>query len=122
MANIGAYIKGIVDDIKIENMDEFCRIHLNMSKQSFYKNLKKTSLNSDLILRYCVVFNRNFFAHFYEEEPLKSFQQKEIEGWNAKIAIVQRNLDDAQKLIETKDELLETQRKLIAELEAKLKR
>ena len=66
--------------------------------------------------------NHDFFAYYYEEEPLKSFRDKEIAEWTDKIDALNRELSTKDQLLAKNEEILSLQRKYIGELEAKVAR
>jgi|SRR5690606_24888224 len=80
----------------------------------------RESLPMEKILQYSKALNKNFVAYYYDEEPLKTFRDREFADLREKINTLQARLDQAENLLTSKDEiisaqkeLIETQRKLI---------
>src|SRR5690606_6113897 len=89
-------------------------------QQNVGNDYKKESLPMEKILQYSKALNKNFVAYYYDEEPLKTFRDREFADLREKINTLQARLDQAENLLTSKDEiisaqkeLIETQRKLI---------
>ena len=107
--HIGNKIKEVVDKITISNMEEFCLENLQMTKQNFYRILKKPSIHTDLLYRFSIVFNYDFFNFFYEDPSLFSISKRETEKLKLEIkeltSIIYRK-EDLVKDLERKISLL----------------
>lgn len=95
---------------------------INRTKQGVASIYRRSTIDTELLKEISGKLNYDFFAHYYEEEPLKSFRDKEVSEWVDKIEGLNRELVAKDQLLEKNEELLALQRKYIAELEDKLKR
>lgn len=95
---------------------------IGLSESAFEKLLTKDDILIGRILLLSTKANQNFLEYYYDKQPLNSFRQKEVDEWNAKIEQLQNQLKEKEELLATRIELMETQRKLINELEEKVKR
>lgn len=77
--DIGKKISEYFGRMDISDKKKFCLEKLNMTKQNFYRILKKKSIHTDLVERFSKAFEYDLFNFFYEEEPLKSLSNRQIE-------------------------------------------
>ncbi len=82
--HIGKRMNKAIDTMDIPDIEQFCLDKLKMTKQNFYRILKKGAIHTDLVERFSAAFDYDFFSFFYEEEPLKSLSNREIEKLQAK--------------------------------------
>ncbi|WP_028295795.1 hypothetical protein [Olivibacter sitiensis] len=73
--HIGNIIRDFVANVKIDNMDTFCLQKLHMTKQNYYRIIKKSSINTEVLLTFCKAFNHDFFQYYYDFEPLSSISK-----------------------------------------------
>jgi hypothetical protein len=97
--NIGKIIGDAVDKSEIENIDDFCKSKLQMTKQNYYRIIKKETIHTDLLLRFCKALNIDFFNFYYEDEFLYSISKREVEKLKFEIK-------DLNKIIERKEDLI----------------
>jgi transcriptional regulator with XRE-family HTH domain len=95
---------------------------ISRTKQGVASIYKRATIDVLLLQDICKVLDYDFFAHLYEHEPLKSFKQLETKEFYAKIDSLNNTLLLKEELLNQKQELVDTQRKLILELEEKLKK
>lgn len=118
--NIGQLIKEVAEDQGL-SQQQFGK-KINRTKQGAANIYKRSTIDTELLKDITRALNHDFFALYYEEEPLKSFREKEISEWTDKIEALNSELWAKDKLLEKNDEIISLQRKYIAELEEKLKR
>lgn len=117
--HIGEVIKKFAKTVKIDNMDKFCMERLNMTKQNYYRIIKEASINTDMLLKFCVAFNHDFFQYYYEVEPLKSMGKNELkklkeENQELKLGIERKEdliRDYERKVALLKDEYSDSKKK-----------
>lgn len=91
---------------------------INKTKQNVGHIYTRETIDTDLLLTLTKELNFDFFQFFYDNnEILKKFRQHDIDNWNEKIAFLNNLVDTQEKTIKLQAELLETQRKYIAEME-----
>lgn len=81
---------------------------LNTTRKNIYNIFAREIVDSPLLLLCCKVLNHDFFQYFYDEYPLRSFKEAEIEKWQSKISHLSAELDSKNGLLEIKDELIST--------------
>ena len=117
--HIGKIIGEAVDKkTEIENIDDFCKSNLQMTKQNYYRIRKKETIHTDLLLRFCKALNIDFFNFYYEDEFLYSISKREIEKLKLEVK-------DLTKTVERKEDLiidLERKVTLLKEEYSELKR
>jgi transcriptional regulator with XRE-family HTH domain len=89
--NIGEHIKSKAQEKKLSQ--EMLGRLINKSKQNVGDIYKRTSIDTELLLKLCRVLDFDFFALYYEEEPLKSMRTRELMQTSDKI-------DELEKLLE----------------------
>ncbi|GAB3025364.1 hypothetical protein GCM10027051_32600 [Niabella terrae] len=95
---------------------------INRTKQAVASIYKRSTIEVDLLMQLSEKLDYDFFADLYNTSGMSKFKKAEIAGWTSKIDTIENFLKEKEALLLTKTELVETQRKLIAELEGKLKR
>lgn len=95
---------------------------INRTKQGVASIYRRSTIDTELLRDITKELNHDFFAYYYEEEPLKSFREKEIADWTEKIDDLNYKLATKDQLLAKNEEILALQRKYIAELEAKVAR
>lgn len=88
------------------------RINVKNAQNVDY-DYKKESLPLDKILLYAEALNKNFIAHYYDKEPLKTYRAQEFAAWQSKIDELQEKLNQAEKLIAAKEETIAAQNETI---------
>ncbi|WP_400261923.1 hypothetical protein ACFX5U_20440 [Sphingobacterium sp. SG20118] len=91
--------------------------------QNIDYDLKQKVLPLDKLELYTKALNHNFLKYYYEEEPFKTFREEENKTFLAEISLLNEQVEEANKTVamqeyhlKTQQELIETQRALIAEL------
>lgn len=118
--DIGQLIKEVAENQGL-SQQQFGK-KINRTKQGAANIYKRSTIDTELLRGITGALNHDFFAYYYEEEPLKSFREKEIAEWTAKIDNLNRELSTKDQLLAKNEEILSLQRKYIAELEAKVAR
>ncbi|MEN5376513.1 hypothetical protein [Sphingobacterium kitahiroshimense] len=119
--NIGFIIKKVADDQNLSQSQLATLI--DDVQQNVGNDYKRTSLKIDRIFQYSKALNHNFLQYYYNEEPYKTFRERENEAFLSEIKELKEQLEDANKTIslqeshiKTQQELIETQRALIVKL------
>ncbi|UZJ65614.1 hypothetical protein OKW96_05360 [Sphingobacterium sp. KU25419] len=120
--HIGQIIKNEAIKQGFSNSQLATRLNVKNTQNIDY-DLKQEILSLDKLKLYSEILNHNFLQYYYEEEPYKTFREKENETFLREINELKNQLEEARKTIilqkaylETQQELIETQRALIAEL------
>jgi len=95
---------------------------IHKSKQGVASIFRRSNIDIELLKQITQVLNIDFFAKLYEDEPLKAFKENEVQEWQEKLYQLNIIIDNKNEALSQKQELIETQRKLINELESKLNR
>lgn len=119
--NIGSIIKNVADDQNLSQSQLATLI--DDVQQNVGNDYKRPTLKIYRIFQYSKALNHNFLQYYYEEEPYKTFREKENETFLREINELKNQLEEARKTIilqkaylETQQELIKTQRALIAQL------
>lgn len=94
---------------------------LNTTRKNIYNIFSREIIDSSLLLLCCKVLDHDFFQYFYDEEPLLSFKQDEIQRWQSRLDRINEEKEGLKYLTEVQKELIETQRDDIKNLKALLK-
>ena len=90
---------------------------INTTKQNVGNIYKRRSIDTQLLLKLCVVLEYNFFEVYYSEEPLKTMRQKEIEAFNNEIKVLQNTIRQRDEKIRDLEEIMSSNKKVITLLE-----
>jgi transcriptional regulator with XRE-family HTH domain len=90
---------------------------INTTKQNVGNIYKRRSIDTQLLLKLCVVLEFNFFEAYYNEEPLKSMRKKEIDAVNAEITALQSIIRQKDERIRDLEEIMSSNKKVISLLE-----
>lgn len=119
--NIGSIIKKVADDQNLSQSQLATLI--DDVQQNVGNDYKRPSLKIDRIFQYSKALDHNFLQYYYDEEPYKTFRERENEALLNEIKELKSQLKDANKTIDlqeshlkTQQELIETQRALITQL------
>ncbi len=93
-----------------------------MSKQGIASLYKRKNIEVELLRKIVTILDHDFFAYYYEEEPLRKFKEAEREEWDNELKRLTTEMSYKDDLLEKNAEILSLQRKYIAELEEKLKK
>ncbi|MEN5055733.1 hypothetical protein [Sphingobacterium kitahiroshimense] len=120
--NIGDIIKREASKQGISNSLLATKLNAK-NPQNIDYDLKQEILSLDKLRLYSEVLNHNFLQYYYNEEPYKTFRERENEAFLSEIKKLKEQLEDANKTIslqeshiKTQQELIETQRALIVKL------
>jgi len=122
--NIGDIIKKEAIKQGLSNSQLATKLKVKNTQNIDY-DLKQDILSLDKLKLYSKALNHNFLQYYYNEEPYKTLRKKENEIFLNEINELKSQLGDANKTIKlqeshlkTQQELIETQRVLIAELKS----
>ena len=76
--NIGSIIKNVADDQNLSQSQLATLI--DDVQQNVGNDYKRPTLKIDRIFQYSKALNHNFLQYYYEEEPYKTFREKENEN------------------------------------------
>ena len=113
--HIGQIIKERVTEKRLSQ--EALGKMINTTKQNVGNIYKRRSIDTQLLLKLCVVLEYNFFEVYYSEEPLKTMRQKEIEAFNNEIKALQNNIRQRDETIKHLEEIANSRSKIISLLE-----
>ncbi|MFI5138327.1 MAG: helix-turn-helix domain-containing protein [Sphingobacteriales bacterium] len=111
---IGEFVKEIAESQNLKPSDLGKRI--NTSKQNVSDIYKRSTIDSELLLTLSKALNYNLFSYYYDKEPIVGFRTVEIQEWQYKLDSLNHILSLKEELLSQRQELVETQRKLISEL------
>lgn len=119
--NIGSIIKKVADDQNLSQSQLATLI--DDVQQNVGNDYKRPSLKIDRIFQYSKALDHNFLQYYYNEEPYKTFRERENEAFLSEIKELKEQLEEANKTVamqeshlKTQHELIETQRALIVQL------
>ena len=122
--NIGDIIKKEAIKQGLSNSQLATKLKVKNTQNIDY-DLKQDILSLDKLKLYSKALNHNLLQYYYNEEPYKTLRKKENEIFLSEINELKSQLKDANKTInlqeshlKTQQELIETQRALIAELKS----
>src|SRR5688572_8371592 len=113
--HIGQIIKERVTEKRLSQ--EALGKMINTTKQNVGNIYKRRSIDTQLLLKLCVVLEYNFFEVYYSEEPLKTMRQKEIEAFNNEIKALQNTIRQRDEKIRDLEEIMSSNKKVITLLE-----
>ena len=113
--HIGQIIKERVTEKRLSQ--EALGKMINTTKQNVGNIYKRRSIDTQLLLKLCVVLEYNFFEVYYNEEPLKTMRQKEVEAFNNEIRALQITIRQKDERIRDLEEIMNSNKKVISLLE-----
>ncbi len=113
--HIGQLIKEKVTEKRLSQ--EALGKMINTTKQNVGNIYKRRSIDTQLLLKLCVVLEYNFFEAFFNEEPLKTMRKKEIEAFNGEIKALQNIIKQKDERIKDLEEIMNSNKKVISLLE-----
>lgn len=113
--HIGQLIKEKVTEKRLSQ--EALGKMINTTKQNVGNIYKRRSIDTQLLLKLCVVLEYNFFEAFYSEEPLKGMRKKEMDAIKAEIAALQNIIKQRDERIRDLEEIMNSNKKVISLLE-----
>lgn len=113
--HIGQIIKERVTEKRLSQ--EALGKMINTTKQNVGNIYKRRSIDTQLLLKLCVVLEYNFFEVYYNEEPLKSMREKEVESFTNEIKALQDTIRQKDDHIKYLEEIKSSNNKIISLLE-----
>lgn len=113
--HIGQIIKEKVTEKRLSQ--EALGKMINTTKQNVGNIYKRRSIDTQLLLKLCIVLEFNFFEVYYSEEPLKSMRNKELEAFNSEIRALQHTIKQKDERIRDLEEIMNSNKKVISLLE-----
>ena len=109
--NIGAIIKAktLERNLSQEKLGKL----INKSKQNVNDIFKRKSIDTELLLKLCDVLQYNFFEHYYEEEPLKSMRNEDLQRFKKLIDELTAGNAYKDEKIKNLNEIIESNRELL---------
>jgi transcriptional regulator with XRE-family HTH domain len=120
MKDIGQIIKKVANSHGLNQTQVGQKI--GRTKQGVASIYKRDTIDTDLLVNISDKLNHDFLSYYYEEEPMSAFKKIEIDKWESKITALEAIIVIKDENLRDRKELVETQRKLIEELYAKLAR
>lgn len=117
--SIGSYLRLKLRSKNISNKDAGASIGL--SESAFEKILMQDDIYASRLVKLSELSKENLLEFYNQIEPIKSFIQVEKDKQEAALQILIDKIDLQKQIIDGKEELLETQRKYILELESQYK-
>jgi transcriptional regulator with XRE-family HTH domain len=113
--HIGQIIKEKVTEKRLSQ--EALGKMINTTKQNVGNIYKRRHIDTELLLKLCIVLEYNFFEVFYSEEPLKSMRSKETEIFTAEINRLKHTIQQKDERIKDLEEIMNSNKKVISYLE-----
>lgn len=116
--HIGSFIKHMAEERKYSQQELGDLI--SRSKQNVGDIYRRHSIDSDLLYRFCCIFEYDFFALYLENSSFKSSHQIDLEQLLAKEKVLQEQLRHKDELLESMKNTLQVQQTAISLLEERL--
>src|SRR5215213_4709293 len=113
--HIGQLIKEKVTEKRLSQ--EALGKMINTTKQNVGNIYKRRSIDTQLLLKLCIVLEYNFFEVYYSEEPLKTMRKKEIDAIDGEIKALQNIIRQKDERIKDLEEIMNSNKKVISLLE-----
>lgn len=113
--HIGQIIKEKVTEKRLSQ--EALGKMINTTKQNVGNIYKRRHIDTELLLKLCIVLEFNFFEVFYAEEPLKGMRKKETEIYTAEINRLKHTIQQKDERIKDLEEIMNSNKKIISYLE-----
>jgi transcriptional regulator with XRE-family HTH domain len=113
--HIGQSIKQKVKELRLKQ-EEFGKM-INTTKQNVTNIFSNPDINTDRLFKVSVALKYDFFRLFSTEEPLKGMSNSEVESLQSEVKSLQQAVQQKDDKIKTLEELIESNRKVIALLE-----
>jgi DNA-binding Xre family transcriptional regulator len=92
---------------------------LNTTSQNIYAIYKRKSIDTDLLMKICIVLNYNFFIELAKDKQLAGFKPNDAIQAEARLSSVEQYNKILSEKIELLNELVNQQKKHILLLEKK---
>jgi len=116
--SIGSYLRLKLRSKNISNKD--AGISIGLSESAFEKILTQDDIYASRLVKLSELLNENLFEFYYSNGTLKMLLETEQNIQKESILMLTDKINLQEQLINSKEELLETQRKYIIELELRL--
>ncbi|MET0635347.1 MAG: helix-turn-helix domain-containing protein [Chitinophagaceae bacterium] len=90
---------------------------INVSESSVYKIYHRATIDIDKLIRFSQFLDVNFFLPYFEQEPLKSMFNAQVDNLNKEITGLTRQLDQKNQRIHELEKLNTSNEKMIGLLE-----
>ena len=117
--SIGSYIRSKLRTKNFSNKEAAASIGL--SESAFEKILTQDDIYASRLLKLSELLNENLFEFYFNNEPIRSLILAEKKEYREALRIVSDKTELQKQIIDSKEELLSTQRKYILELESRKK-
>lgn len=119
--HFGKLIKDVAASKGFDSQQKLA-VALHTSQQNISDMFNREEIDTALLKKVSEILDFNLLESLRNEPPFLKYKEQEIAEWNNKLEHLQNKLSDKEDLLLSRNELLETQRKLIAELEEKVNR
>lgn len=113
--HIGQAIRQKVKELRLKQ-EEFGKM-INTTKQNVTNIFGNSDINTDRLFKVSVALKYDFFRLFSNEEPLKGMSNSEVEALQTEVKSLQQSVQQKDDKIKVLEELIESNRKVIALLE-----
>jgi len=117
--SIGEYLRLKLRNKNIFNKD--AAAYIGLSESAFDKVLKLDDIYPSRLIKLSGLLQENLLEYYHTLEPLKTLLEVEKGIQEEALRTVTDKVKLQQQIIDSKEELLEVQRKYILELESRLK-
>ena len=90
---------------------------INVSESSVYKIYHRESIDIDKLIRFSQFLDVNFFLPYFEQEPLKTMFNAQVEGLNNQVAQLTDLVEQKTRRISELEKLNSSNEKMIGLLE-----
>jgi len=117
--SIGEYLRLKLRSKNILNKD--AAAYIGLSESAFDKVLKLDDIYPSRLIKLSGLLEENLLEYYHSIEPLKTLLEAEKKAQEESLNLLTDKTNLQEQLINSKEELLETQRKYILELESRLR-
>ena len=116
--SIGEYLRLKLRSKNILNKD--AAAYIGLSESAFDKVLKLDDIYPSRLIKLSGLLEENLLEYYHSIEPLKTLLEAEKKEQEKSLNLLTDKINLQEQLINSKEELLEIQRKYILELESRL--
>lgn len=114
---IGSVVKRVLKNRGVAYKDLGALI--NRHEKSVANILKRKTVDTDLLLSLSKALQHDFFQYYYNEAPLKSFRETELDSLNEELEKLKRELAEKLNYIAVQDKYVKSQEDVIRLLKEK---
>ena len=92
---------------------------INRHEKSVASIVKRNTMDTDLLLSISKALQHDFFQYFYNEDPLKSFRETELDSLNEELEKLKSELAEKLNYIAVQDKYVKSQEDVIRLLKEK---